>query len=608
MFESIVDRPAKSVPGLILLGGTVAAQVGALAAAIVGAPLAFAIAVVVGVAFDLAGHEMAAVRTLFARAQNGLALRSLVRELSFIVLAARLVDSDALLFTAAAVATTSVPLVRGGALFLRTPFDRRTRQPVQTLNIEISGQAVHPVPQFPRLQTQIAAATPILVVGAWSLTSHVWWPFFALAGLYVAAFAVLIARLAWAIAAVRDNPSDRQATRLINAAVQARKPRAVLYFSGSRTSTYQLNMWLSTMERIGQEVLVIIRERAHLAGLAQTTLPVVVIPRSVDLMDFRLPTVRVAFYVAHVGKNIHLLREPRMKHVFIGHGESDKVASINPFTKVCDEVWVAGPASRERWHRAQVGVRDEAVVEVGRPQLGGIEGPTPRTGRPLSVLYAPTWEGWTDDPFVSSCASMGPAIVRWLLDRPDTRVIYKPHPLTGTVSRETRLKNDEIMTAIRHSGNYAELPDSPTIATLDDLADRDLVVTGNAPDLYECFNLADVLIGDISSVVPDFLASNKPYLMPNPGNRDHRALRDELASTRGGYLIDRSPNGWEAALADAAGCDTLGPDRAGLRSYLLGPRVDDPVEPWRVALSRLIATADAQWPHAAAESAALEHE
>ena len=40
--------------------------------------------------------------------------------------------------------------------------------------------------------------------------------------------------------------------------------------------------------------------------------------------SFRLPTVRVAFYVAHVGKNIHMMREPRMKHVFIGHGESDK--------------------------------------------------------------------------------------------------------------------------------------------------------------------------------------------------------------------------------------------------------------------------------------------
>jgi hypothetical protein len=34
-----------------------------------------------------------------------------------------------------------------------------------------------------------------------------------------------------------------------------------------------------------------------------------------------------------------------MKHVFIGHGDSDKQASFNPFSRVYDEVWVAGAAA-----------------------------------------------------------------------------------------------------------------------------------------------------------------------------------------------------------------------------------------------------------------------
>ena len=37
-----------------------------------------------------------------------------------------------------------------------------------------------------------------------------------------------------------------------------------------------------------------------------------------------------ALYPANAGKNIHLLRLPGIRHVFIGHGDSDKVASINP--------------------------------------------------------------------------------------------------------------------------------------------------------------------------------------------------------------------------------------------------------------------------------------
>ena len=86
-------------------------------------------------------------------------------------------------------------------------------------------------------------------------------------------------------------------------------------------------------------------------------------------MNMDLSTVRVALYAANVGKNIHLLRVPTMKHVFIGHGDSDKLASVNPFSKVYDEVWTAGRAGRDRYAIADVGVRDDDIVEVGRPQL-----------------------------------------------------------------------------------------------------------------------------------------------------------------------------------------------------------------------------------------------
>src|SRR5262249_13787494 len=133
-------------------------------------------------------------------------------------------------------------------------------------------------------------------------------------------------------------------------------------------------------------------------------------------------------YVAHTTKNLHLLREPGLKHVFVGHGDSDKVSSINPFGKAYDELWVAGPAARERWADAEVGVRDEAVREVGRPQLEVVERVDRRVvgDRPLTVLYAPTWEGWTDEDFGSSVVSMGPLLVEGLLAaEPAVRIVYK---------------------------------------------------------------------------------------------------------------------------------------------------------------------------------------
>ena len=56
----------------------------------------------------------------------------------------------------------------------------------------------------------------------------------------------------------------------------------------------------------------------------------------------------------------------------------------------------------------------------GRPQLAEVlpAGERP-PGQPLTVLYAPTWEGWTVNPYASSIATMGPALVRWLLERAD---------------------------------------------------------------------------------------------------------------------------------------------------------------------------------------------
>ena len=124
--------------------------------------------------------------------------------------------------------------------------------------------------------------------------------------------------------------------------------------------------------------------------------------------------------------------------MFIGHGDSDKAASINPFSKAYDQVWVAGQAGRDRYLRAQVGVRDEDIVEVGRPQLTGIRtaGEAPRTGCSPCCTRRPGKGGPTSQP---SFKVMGLRIVQALLDySPQIRVLYKPHPLTGTRDRSMR--------------------------------------------------------------------------------------------------------------------------------------------------------------------------
>jgi hypothetical protein len=255
--------------------------------------------------------------------------------------------------------------------------------------------------------------------------------------------------------------------------------------------------------------------------------------------------------VANVGKNIHLLRVPTLKSAFIGHGDSDKTASFNPYTKVYDEVWVAGEAGRDRYERAQVGVRTEDIVLVGRPQLDGIHEAEPRpAGAPFTVLYAPTWEGWTEDPNSSSLVPLGRQIVQTLLDTPGIRVIYKPHPLTGTVSPAAARISAEIVTM---------LASPPHLAVL-----------GQEMDLYQCFDSSDALISDISSVVSDYLRSEKPYFVTNGGGIPDETFRDQNSSAAGAYLIGPHVDRLAEDLADARGPDRMRARRRETRRYVLG--------------------------------------
>jgi CDP-glycerol glycerophosphotransferase (TagB/SpsB family) len=125
--------------------------------------------------------------------------------------------------------------------------------------------------------------------------------------------------------------------------------------------------------------------------------------------------------------------------------------------------------------------------------------------------------------------------------------------------------------------------------------------------LYDCFNHADLLISDISSVVPDFVASGKPYVVTNPADEPHEEIRIQYPSTAAAYLADPEPAAWEPMLQLIETVDPMADRRAQLRTDLLGPRLEHPVDRWNEALDDLIRRAREQWPLAEAESAADEH-
>jgi len=117
------------------------------------------------------------------------------------------------------------------------------------------------------------------------------------------------------------------------------------------------------------------------------------------------------------------------------------------------------------------------------------------------VLYAPTWEGDRPSAHYGSIVTHGEALVSALLATGQHRVIYRPHPRSGVVNPEYGAANKRIVAAI-------------AAANAADVSARH--VFDNGPDLGWQLAAADVAIVDISAMVYDRLAADKPLLITRP--------------------------------------------------------------------------------------------
>src|SRR5690606_8923239 len=108
---------------------------------------------------------------------------------------------------------------------------------------------------------------------------------------------------------------------------------------------------------------------------------------------------------------------------------SDKAISRSALALMYDRVFVAGQAGVDRYHRHGVDIPDYKFRKIGRPQLHGIKvGELKGERARPTVLYTPTWTGFTEDVNYSSLRD-GRRLVEALLKR-DVDVIFRTHPYT----------------------------------------------------------------------------------------------------------------------------------------------------------------------------------
>ncbi|MDN6605163.1 CDP-glycerol glycerophosphotransferase family protein [Brevibacterium sp.] len=280
----------------------------------------------------------------------------------------------------------------------------------------------------------------------------------------------------------------------------------LLNFPDRPINLYQVRQWYGPLEHLSQRLKIGILcyhpETARQIS-KETSLKIVLTPGYSDLSEveeFLQP--KVILYPNQNYANYRILGLESAEHVFICHGESDKIYMASNWVKVFNYFFVAGQASRDRLTRH---VRnydvDDRTIMIGRPQID-IPQPIPfdwdddRT----TIIYAPTWEGGRQTMRYGSVASHGVAIVQALVSKMNLRLIYRPHPRTGIYS-------DDFLSA--------------------DAKIRQIIAAANAAD-ETAFHLvdetpfgwqltaADLMITDISAVAYDWLTTGKPLLVTEP--------------------------------------------------------------------------------------------
>ncbi|WP_445443787.1 hypothetical protein [Clavibacter sp. km1a] len=328
--------------------------------------------------------------------------------------------------------------------------------------------------------------------------------------------------------AVRSLVQQRRARGSLQRKLALRAPspqgeyRVAVYFADSAVNMYQIRQWYRPLLELARTHPVVILSR-HPSGadalLDESPLPVEYVRRVADLERvIAEQDIRIVLYVNQNTRNFQMMRYGRRWHVFVNHGESDKMYMTTNQFKAYDYSLIAGDAARARLGKVLWDYDlDRRAIPIGRPQADHYSGELPYTPDDRTVvLYAPTWEGDRAAAAYGSIASHGVPLVRDLIATGRHRVVYRPHPRSGVVDPEYARANREIAAMLER-------------ANAQDPAAQHVV--DRSRELAWQLSAADLAIVDISAMVYDRLAAGRPLMVTRP-------VRAEAQIDTDGYLSD----------------------------------------------------------------------
>ena len=280
-------------------------------------------------------------------------------------------------------------------------------------------------------------------------------------------------------------------------ALRAFRPEWCLFWAGS-VQPSQFEIWRPYLQRSRHRYLVLARS-GSVPGVVRDTIASMPNVRAMEATDEsvrwlkKAPGFRGFLYVLGFKPatftNVNTFRDEA--HVWIAHGESQKRSSGPRSASIYDAILISRYAKIDGFPRAIRPWLRRTACAIGAPIVDGVAADPWREPRPIrTLLYAPTWEGYSEHTDYSTLPTVGPVLAAEMaaLRQRGVRVLVAPHPRTG-----------------------ARRPDHP--AALEALVEAG---AERVVDKVAAFRESDLVVTDISGVNAEYLFTRKPVLMAPP--------------------------------------------------------------------------------------------
>ena len=198
--------------------------------------------------------------------------------------------------------------------------------------------------------------------------------------------------------------------------------------------------------------------------------------------------------IEHTNKNI--------KHIHIGHGDSDKPSSYIRAQKIYDYILLADQTAINRYKNNNINLPDSIYLKMGAPIAPGMES-IDHPSSLKNILYIPTFEGNNAQSNYSSLKTLHTKLVKYFKEDTQNHTLsFRPHPATGSRISEYA----DYVEELKKVASFYELPKS------------------------EIFNKSDAAICDISGITSEYLFTGKPIIIPICDETTMRTLKASTLS------------------------------------------------------------------------------